>query len=319
MKVFLTGATGVAGRIVVPELVAAGYEVRAVSRRAEAAEELRAAGAEPVVVDLFDPGAVTAAVAGSDAVVHLATNVPALRQAARPSGWDMHNRLRVEATTNLVAAARTTGAARFVKESITFVYRDAGDAWIDEDAPLLESPALLESTITGEDLALGFAPDGTAVVLRFGLFYGGAGNRGTEEALRLARWRRSTVAGAPGAYMSSIHAQDVATAVVAALGVPTGIYNVVDDEPLTRQAYLDAFTGAFGIPRVKPIPPTLMKLAGRGNAAGLVASQRVSNRKFREASGWAPRHPSAVEGWSQVARRAAVPSGGSGERKEVGE
>ena len=34
-------------------------------------------------------------------------------------------------------------------------------AWIDEDAPLLDAPALLESTITGEDLALGVAPDGT--------------------------------------------------------------------------------------------------------------------------------------------------------------
>lgn len=308
MKVFLTGATGVVGRILVPELVAAGHDVRAVSRRAEAADALRAAGAEPVAVDLFDADAVTVAVAGSEAVLHLATNVPALRQAARPSGWDMHNRLRVEATTNLVAAARAAGATRFVKESITFVYRDAGDAWIDEDAPLLEAPALLESTIRGEDLALGFASDGTSVVLRFGLFYGGAGNRGTEEALRLARWRRSTVAGTPGAFMSSVHAQDVATAVVAALGVPTGIYNVVDDEPLTRQAYLDAFTAAFAIPRVKPIPPTLMKMAARGNSAGLIASQRVSNRRFRDASGWSPRHPSAREGWLQVA----------GERKEVG-
>lgn len=308
MKVFLTGATGVVGRLTVPELVAAGHDVRAVSRRPDASAALRAVGAEPVALDLFDPAAVSGAVAGSDAVVHLATNVPPLRRAARPSGWDGHNRLRVEATTNLVAAARAAGAHRFVKESITFVYRDAGDRWIDETAPLLDPPGAMAPTIEGEDLALAFADAGTAVVLRFGLFYGGAGNRGTDEALQLARWRRSTVAGAPGAFMSSIHAHDVATAVVAALGAPSGVYNVVDDEPLTRGAYLDAFTGAFGIPRVRPMPTGLMRLAGRGIAAGLVASQRVSNRKFRETTGWTPRHPDAREGWAQVA----------GEREEVG-
>jgi nucleoside-diphosphate-sugar epimerase len=308
MKVFLTGATGVVGRLVVPELIGAGHEVRAVSRREEASASLRAAGAVPVGVDLFAADAVTSAVEGSEAVVHLATNVPPLTRAARPAGWDLHNRLRVEATANLVAAARATGAQRFVKESITFTYRDAGDAWIDEDAPLLDETALLEPTIRGEDLALAFASGGgTAAVLRFGLFYGGAGNRGTDEALRLARWRRSSVAGAPGAFMSSIHAQDVASAVVAALDVPTGIYNVVDDEPLTRQAYLDAFTAAFGTPRVRPIGPRLFTLAARGNAAGLIASQRVSNRRFRATSGWAPRHASARDGWLQVA----------GERKEV--
>ena len=58
-------------------------------------------------------------------------------------------------------------------------------------------------------------------MLRFGLFYGGA-NRGTDEMLKLAKWRRSMVAGKPDAYMSSIHADDVATAVVAALDAPSG-------------------------------------------------------------------------------------------------
>jgi len=42
MKVFLTGATGVAGRATVPALVAAGHDVRAVSRRPEASAVLEA-------------------------------------------------------------------------------------------------------------------------------------------------------------------------------------------------------------------------------------------------------------------------------------
>ena len=302
MKVFLTGATGVAGRATVPALLAAGHQVRAVSRRPEAAAVLEAAGAEPVSVDLFDADAVRDAVVGSEAVVHLATNVPEMSKAARPRGWEQHNRLRVDATRNLVAAARATGATRFVKESITFVYADGGDTWLDESAPLLADLGLLAPTIEGEDLALGFASDGdTAVVLRFGLFYGGAGNRGTDENLRLARFRRSQIAGDTGNYMSSIHCDDVATAVVAALDVPTGIYNVTDDEPMTRGAYLTAFATAFGVKVPKPTPGRLVKLLGGPSAGGLIASQRVSNRRFRDASGWAPAYPDARVGWSAVA------------------
>ena len=302
MKVFLTGATGVAGRATVPALLAAGHDVRAVSRRPEASAVLEAAGAEPVAVDLFDAAAVAAAVVGSEAVVHLATNVPEMSKAARPKGWELHNRLRTEATVNLVAAARATGAARFVKESITFVYRDGGDRWLDEAAPLLADLGLLAPTIEGERLALDFAADaGTTAVLRFGLFYGGAGNRGTDENLRLARWRRSQVSGDAGNYMSSIHCDDVATAVVASLAVPTGVYNVTDDEPLTRGDYLAAFGAAFGMKSPKPTPARLVKLLGGASAEGLLASQRVSNRKFRDTSGWAPTYADARTGWAAVA------------------
>ncbi|MGZ6997780.1 MAG: NAD-dependent epimerase/dehydratase family protein [Acidimicrobiia bacterium] len=302
MKVFLTGATGVAGRATVPALIAAGHDVRAVCRRDDAAERLRAAGAEPVAVDLFDAEAVAGAVAGCDAIVHLATNVPPLSKAGRTHSWDLHNRLRVEATRHLVAAGRRAGVVRFVKESITFVYRDAGDAWIDESSPLLPDLGLLASTIVGEDAALEFAAGGgTAAVLRFGLFYGGEGNRGTDEALRLARLRRSTIAGPAAAYMSSIHCDDVATAVVGALTVPTGVYNVVDDEPLTRGEYLRAFGEALGVKSPKPTPARLLTMLGGSGAAGLVASQRVANGRFREATGWSPRFPSARAGWAAVA------------------
>jgi nucleoside-diphosphate-sugar epimerase len=201
-----------------------------------------------------------------------------------------------------VAAARATGAERFVKESITFVYRDAGDTWIDEASPLLDELGMLAPTIEGEDLALDFATGGgTAAVLRFGLFYGGAGNRGTDENLRLARWRRSQIAGDAGNYMSSIHCDDVATAVVAALTVPTGVYNVTDDEPLTRGDYLAAFGAAFAVKPPKPTPARLMKLLGGPSAEGLLASQRVRNAKFRDASGWTPAYPDARVGWAAVA------------------
>lgn len=303
MKLFVTGATGVIGRAVVPLLVGAGHDVRAVARRSEAAEALRLAGAAPVTVDLFDPDAVKQAVAGADAVLHLATNIPPLARAARKSSWASNNRLRTEATRNLVAAAEATGTTRFVKESITFTYLDRGDAWIDESAPTLEPVGLLGPTLEGEDLARGFGERGTgvAVVLRFGLFYGGVGNRNTLEMLRLARFGRSTIAGRPEAFMSSVHVDDAAAAAVAALDVPAGTYNVGDDEPLTRRAHLDAFAAAFGTRRLRPTPGWVLRRAGGEAATALLASQRVSNEGFRDAAGWTPRYASAREGWNAVA------------------
>ena len=302
MKIFLTGATGVAGRSLVPRLVAAGHEVRAVCRRDDAAAALAAAGVEPVRVNLFDPDAVMHAVVGSEAVLHLATNVPPLRKAARPKGWAMHDRLRVDATRNLVAAAIAGGASHFVKESVTFVYADAGDEWIDEGGALIADLGLLAPAVEGEHLALEFAASGgAAAILRFGLFYGGVDNRATLDALKLARLRRSTIAGSPDSYMASIHCDDVATAVVAALGVETGIYNVVDDTPLRRGDYLDAFASAFAIPTPKPTPGRLMKLGAGPGAAGMIASQRVSNATFRSITGWAPSYPDARMGWAAEA------------------
>jgi len=311
VKCFVTGATGVVGRPLIPALVAVGHEVVAVARGPAKAVHLRGAGAEPIDVDLFEPAAVLDATGGCDAILHLATNVPPVSKAARPSSWAMHNRLRTEATANLVAAAEANGVTRFVKESITFVYPDSGDEWITETTPPDPTMTAMAPTLEGEQRALAFADSSgrTAIVLRYGLFYGGAGNRGTDEMLRLARWRVSTIAGRRDAYMSSIHADDAAAAVLAALDafdVPTGTYNVVDDEPLHRADHLAAASSAFGLRRLHPIPAWMLRLvAGRSAASALVASQRVSNDQFRTTTGWAPAYPSAREGWAHEAARPA--------------
>jgi nucleoside-diphosphate-sugar epimerase len=302
MKVFLTGGTGAIGPATVRGLREKGHEVRAVARSDEKAAQLRAQGAEPVTVDLFDGDAVKAAVDGCAAVLHLATNVPPLRRMVSKKGWATHNRLRTAATERLVDAALTTGATTFVKESVSFVYPDGGDAWIDETTPPDETIEMLQPTIEGERIIDRFtAGGGNGVVLRFGLFYGPTA-RGTDEALRLARWRMSMVGGKPDAYLSSIHTNDVASAAVAALDAPAGVYNAVEDEPVTRRDCLDAFSAAFGVAKLRPMPTWLVKLSSGSAAAAVIRSWRVSNRRFRDATGWAPRYPSVREGWPAVAR-----------------
>jgi nucleoside-diphosphate-sugar epimerase len=302
MKVFVTGCTGAIGPATVRGLLDEGHHVRGVARTDEKAAQLRAQGAEPVVVDLFDGDAVKTAVYGCDAVLHLATNVPPLRRMASKKGWATHNRLRTAATERLVDAALTTGATTFVKESVTFVYPDGGDAWIDETTPPDESIAMLQPTLDGERIVDRFtAGGGRGVVLRFGLFYGPTA-RGADEALRLARWRMSMVGGKPDAYLTSVHTDDVAGAAVAALDAPSGTYNAVEDEPVTRRDYLDAFSAAFGVGRLRPMPTWLVRLTSGSASAAVIRSWRVSNKKLRDATGWTPRFPSVREGWQAVAR-----------------
>jgi nucleoside-diphosphate-sugar epimerase len=304
-RIFVTGATGVLGRATVPVLVAAGHAVTAVARSETAADHLRAVGASPVTVDLFDAAAVRDAVSGHDAVVHLATAIPPLTRMHRRSAWALKNRLRVDATRQLLDAARVHGIARVVKESITFPYCDGGDDWLDESAPL--DPAVgWQATLAGEGLVTDFTGgSGAGVVLRLGLLYA-ADARSTEEARRLARLRVAPVPGRPEAFVSSIRSDDAATAICAALGAPPGIYNVVDDRPLRRREYAAAVAAAFGAGRLHALPSAPLRWIGGDGARGLTASQRVSNRAFVAATGWRPRWADAVEGWADLAAGASA-------------
>ena len=80
MRVFVAGGTGTLGRPAVRQLVAAGHEVRGLARTPERGEVLRSLGAEPVVADLFDARAMTAAVDGMEAILHIATRIPPLNR-----------------------------------------------------------------------------------------------------------------------------------------------------------------------------------------------------------------------------------------------
>ena len=112
-----------------------------------------------------------------------------------------------------------------------------------------------------------------------------------------ARRRINPFLGPPDGYTSFIHAEDAGSAVVAALRAPSGIYNVADDEPLTRaEAGPDRCAEALGSSRPTPCrrwcrPPR------RASAKLLMRSLRVSNHRFKEATGWQPAHPSIRGSW----------------------
>ncbi|HVF33537.1 MAG TPA: NAD(P)H-binding protein [Acidimicrobiales bacterium] len=303
-RVFLAGATGVLGRRALPLLVAAGHEVTAVARTEEKAARVRAAGAVPVTVDLFEPAAAKAAVEGHDVVVNLTTHIPSLARAGMPGAWKENERIRREVSANLVDASLAVGATRYVQEALAFVYVDAGDAWVDEDSPV-DGGSFNQGVHVAEAQTARFTassgPHGAGVVLRFGLFHG-AESEQTRQAVSLARRGFALTLGRPGAYLAMIEVDDAATAVVAALGAPAGVYNVVDDEPLTRADYASALAGAVG--RTKPLrlPPVVASKVGGSKTALLARSERVRNRRFQAAAGWSPACASAREAWAKVVR-----------------
>lgn len=293
MKVFVAGATGVLGKRAVARLVQAGHEVTAIARAADKAELLRALGATPAHVSLFDRDALTAAVAGHEVVINLATRIPPTSRMVVPAAWAENDRIRTEGAANLVDAALAGGAHRYIQESITFRYRDSGDRWIDAESAERIDIAFGSSIDRAEESAARFtASGGTGIVLRFGLFYAPDAIH-TEAMATAARRGVALVAGAPTAYQSSIHADDAAAAVVAALDAPAGIYDVVDDEPLTKRETARVLAGRLRV------PGALTKLAG-ANGKLLGASQRVSNRRFKEATGWSPAYRSLREAWPAV-------------------
>jgi nucleoside-diphosphate-sugar epimerase len=305
MKVFLAGGTGVLGRRVLPRLVAGDHEVTAVSRSPQKAESVRAAGATPVTVDLFDPAATRDAVAGHDAVVNLTTHIPPVAKAALPGAWKENERIRTEASTNLVDAALAAGARRFVQEALAFIYVDAGEEWVDEDAPV-DGGSFNQGVHTAEAQVARFtAAGGAGVVLRFGLFHASDSEQ-TQQALRLARRGLAMTVGPPDAYLSIIELDDAASAVVAALGAPAGVYNVVDDEPLTRREHAAALAAALGRSRPLRLPPAVAAKVGGSKTALLARSQRVRNDRFKAATGWSPASPSAREAWAKIVREAGT-------------
>ncbi len=301
VRVFVTGGTGTLGKPTVRALVAAGHEVRAVARSDGSAVALRALGATPALVeDFFDKGEMERAVEGCDAIAHLASRVPPLRHMRKRASWRDNDRLRSQGASILVNAALASGIRIYVQPSVTFVYQDLGDTALYESAPV-DAPWPLSSARDAEREASRItARGGEGVVLRCASFYGAAA-ASTHEMIRLARWRLLPLVGTGEQYVSSIHVDDAATAVVAALSVRAGIYNVSDDESLPARVHLQAFTEAFGFKPPRRVSLRTARLLLGPAAEILGRSQRVANTMFRSASGWAPRYASVREGWPAVA------------------
>ena len=239
MRVFVAGASGAIGRPLVRQLLAAGHEVTGMTRREDRAEEIRAAGATPVLCDVFSMPDLEDALhrAKPEVVVHLLTALPPRLDYKVDDPLGPTNRIRREGTRNLLAAATAAGARRLVAESFAPLYAQEG-GWVksEEDGLFVGGPppfgpaaaALAElerQVLEGEGIE--------GVVLRFGWLYGPGtyfDREGSQSAEALKR-RLPVVGRGDGTY-SFVHVEDAASAAATAVeGGQPGIYNVSDDEP----------------------------------------------------------------------------------------
>ncbi|HEY1264930.1 MAG TPA: NAD-dependent epimerase/dehydratase family protein [Terriglobales bacterium] len=298
MRIFVTGATGVIGIRAVPQLVKLGHQVTGVGRSPEKRVQLENLGAVPVVVDIFDPVQAGAAVAGHDAVLNLATHIPPGPKIFLRQAWRENDRIRGIASGVLARAALERGVGTFIQESFAPIYADGGDGWIEESLPV--KPVRYNRTLLqAEQAAQSFTNSGgTGIVLRFAGFYGPDAEQ-VPAMLQMVGKGWSPLPGPRGAFISFVAHDDAASAVVAALRARAGTYNVVDDNPPRRGEFFGWLAELLHAPAPRFLPPWAARLLGSLGEM-LTRSERISNRKFCDETGWHPMFRSAREGWQAM-------------------
>ena len=314
MKVLVVGATGVIGRQLVPQLLAAGHEVVATSHSNPTPEAIVGQVAHRRL-DLLDPAAVNTLVqeVTPDAIVHQATALSRLGNNLRrfDQMFAVTNQLRTVGTTNLIGASRTlTSWPRLVVQSFCGWpwARTGGPIKSEEDAldpepakafrKTLQAITDLESQVTTDH------PDG--VVLRYGGLYGPGSSltRGPQyDALRKGWF---PLIGSGDGIWSFVHSADAASATLSALTRGQGSYNIVDDDPAPVAEWLPALASLAGGPRPRRVPAWVGWLVGGEGLVRMMTSVRgSSNAKARAELDWVPRYPSWREGFAAEFRGAS--------------
>lgn len=273
MKILISGASGLVGRWLVPDLEAAGHEVVRLVRDPAAAAEAGAAYWRPSLGEL-DP----AVLAGADAVVNLngrSIGDDRWTKTVREELWSS----RIDSTRTLVEAMRRAEPAPpvLVNASAIGFYGDRGESELDESAPRGDG-FLAELAAAWEEAALAARDGGARVaLLRFGMILGRGG--------ALARMLPIFKLGAGGPlgngrqWWSWVAMEDVLGAVRTALEHPEaeGPINVVAPEATRCRDFAATLGGILHRPTVVPAPAFALRLAlGEMADALLLASTRVT-------------------------------------------
>jgi nucleoside-diphosphate-sugar epimerase len=291
MRVLVIGSTGVLGRVAVPRLLAAGHKVTGLARNPERARAVEGLGVDAVVGDLFDGDSMADALVGQEAVLNLATRIPVTPRAML-RGMAENDRIRRDGSRVLVEAALAAEDVRvIVQEGISFGYADGGDAELTEEAPMDPVGPLRSSLDAHANVARFAASSGrTGVRLRFTALLGDEPFGQT--LIRLARLRMPVMFGDPAGWFTAINPPDAAAGAVAALGAPSGVYNV-GATPTPKSHFARAVAEAAGVRKGRLVSSRLLV----GQFKYLGRSQRVVSTKLTEATGWRPERPLFGSEW----------------------
>jgi nucleoside-diphosphate-sugar epimerase len=217
MRVLVAGASGVIGLRTVRLLAAHGHRVVGTTRSPLRAAPIRAAGATPLVMDVFAPDVAEAVrTARPEVVVHLVTDLPDRIDPDRQAEMTARNaRIRTEGTRRLVDAVARAGARRLVAQSVAWVYAPGAEPHREDDPLDTDAEGSRRVTVTGVatlERLVTSVPRLDGLVLRLGQLYG-----------------PGTWSAAPSGHVPvHVDAAARATALAVSRGEP-GIYNIVDD------------------------------------------------------------------------------------------
>lgn len=296
MKVFMTGATGVLGRRVLPALIAKGHTVVALSRSQGNTDWITRHGAEPRTSDLFDREQMASVSEDCDGILNLATAIPT-KSRTTTADWSVNDRIRREGTRVLIDAALRNKCILYVQQSITLLYGDRAGDWVDETTPIaVDQPQVLQSASEMEQMVReAVAGRGLpGVVLRFGSFYS-HDSKQTVSMLKAVRRGFFPLLGDGSAYWNMIAVDDAAAAVIATVKEPPrgigGTFNICDDKPVMIRELTEYLAEELHSRKPRRIPIFLANmLLGSHLVRILTASVRCKNDRAKQSLGWMPRH-----------------------------
>jgi nucleoside-diphosphate-sugar epimerase len=279
MHVAITGATGLIGSAVVPQLVARGDQVTALVRSEEAVQKVEAAGATGALIDFGDVAAIAEAFAAADAVIHLA--------AAGDDAEAFDRRVADAAKQALGGTAKP-----YVHTGGVWVYGSGDDLTEDRpyDAPAITAWRLgVIESLEASDLAL--------TVVHPGIVYG---DGGTGIPQVLAGQPRTdggalTTIGSGEQHWTTIHVDDVAALYVAVVADGTGhgaVLGVSGVNP-TAGELSAVVAGDAGV--AAEAPEATKARLGDGFAEALLLDQQATGAKARSIGGWTPTRPTLAE------------------------
>lgn len=295
MRVFVAGGSGALGRRLVPQLVARGHQVTATTTSAAKLGMLAELGAQGVVMDGLDGVSVREAVAQAqpDAIVHqmtgLGTGKPDMRHPDR--FFAPTNRLRIEGTDHLLAAAEATGVPDVLVQSFAQSYGPRAGLLTEEDPIDPGTVPTVRRLSAGVLHIQDVVPKAGGTVLRYGGFYGPGAS---DDVVEMVRKRKFPLVGDGSGWTSWVHLDDAASATVLAIEQRAkGVFNIVDDEPAQVRDWLPYLAACAGAKRPMRVPRWLAKLlAGEFAVALMTESHGFSNARARRELGWELRYPS---------------------------
>ena len=318
MKVLVAGATGAVGKMLIPLLVRRGHQVVGTTRSANRVHTLRSLGAHPVIMDGLDRDSVLHAVqtAKPDAIVHQMTSLAGNQDLKRlDRNFETTNRLRTQGTTSLLAAARVAGTRRIVVQSFTGWpnARHGGPVKTEDDPLDATPPESMHKTLDAirelEGTVL-TATDLEGIVLRYGAFYGpGTAISVGGDVAELILHRKLPIVGSGAGVWSFIHMTDVAYATALAVeGGPSGLYNIVDDEPAPVSVWLPELARILGAKPPVHVPEWIAQLMiGESGVSMMTRIRGSSNTKAKRDLKWTPIHASWRDGFRAEFGTGSVP------------